>query len=271
MENSRLKKVLMIVFSIIVLMIGLSLIVSGYYFKVSKINIHEAWLYVFFILGAVFIFVGTCLIYQIFHKKENKLNTKQMTMIGIMSSITVILYYFVKFNLPFFPPWLDIQVSEIPALITAFAYGPQAGCLVILVRCIIKLPATQTAGVGELADLVLGIVLVLISSIIYHRKKSIKTALIGLSLGVLVSTIMAMLVNWLLLIPAYISIAGFPIEALVGMMDSYIPYTVTENNFMITYVFVGVLPFNIFRYIIVVALTFLLYKKTHWLLDQITK
>ena len=271
MDNSKLKRVLMIASSIIVLMIGLSLIVTGYCLKVMKIDIHEAWLYVFFILGAVFSFVGICFIYQIFHKKENKLSVKQMTMIGIMSSITVILYYFVKFNLPFFPPWLDIQVSEIPALITAFAYGPQAGCLVIFVRCIIKLPATQTAGVGEVADLILGVVLVLISSLIYHRKKSVKTALIGLSLGVLVSTVMAMLVNWLMLIPAYITIAGFPMESLVGMLDSYIPYTVTESNFMLTYVFVGVLPFNIFRYIIVVALTFLLYKKTHWLLDRITK
>ena len=222
------------------------------------------------ILGAISLFVGLLLLYSVLKKEESRMNVKQMSMVGIMSAITVILYYFVKFNLPFFPPWLDIQVSELPALITGFAYGPFAGCLVILVRFVLKLPATITAGVGELADLVLGIAVVGISSLIYKKHKTIKGALVATGIGVGVGVVVSCFLNWLVLIPAYIYLAGFPLDALVGML-SYMPFEVTKENFMLAYVLVGALPFNLVRFILVYALTFLLYKRTHKLLKAITK
>ena len=222
-----------------------------------------------FIFGSIAIFVGLCFLYSLVAKVEHKLTTKQMTLIAIMSAITVILYFFVKFNLPFFPPWLDIQVSELPALITGFAYGPYAGCLVILIRFLVKLPQTITAGVGEFADLILGVVLVIITSLIYKKHKTIKGALVGTALGVGVCTVLACVLNWLVLIPAYIELAKFPLDALVGMMN-YIPgITVTADNFMLVYIFIGVLPFNLLRYLIVGLLTFLLYKKTHIVLSKL--
>ena len=192
-----------------------------------------------------------------------------------MSSISVILYYFIKTPIPFFPPWLDLQVSEIPALITGFAYGPYAGVLVIFVRFIIKLPATMTAGVGELADLILSATLVLVSSIIYARNRTIKGALKGTIIGVVSCTILSVFVNWFILIPAYISIAHFPLPALVGMLNGEVnkllSVTITESNFMLYYLLVGVLPFNLLRYIVVAVLTFLLYKRTHKILKRLAK
>ena len=127
------------------------------------------------ILGSIILFIGAALLYSVIKKGERKLSVRQMTLVGIMSSLSVILYYFVKFNLPFFPPWLDIQVSEIPALITGFAYGPYAGFLVIFIRFVVKLPATITAGVGEVADLILSAALVLISSKAYEKNRTIKS------------------------------------------------------------------------------------------------
>ena len=268
MENSKLSKMAKIIIGTTTSVIGLSLILLAYFLRD---NVGKAWTYVMNIAGAIILFVGICFIYSLIKKGDNKLNTKQMTLIALMSSITVILYYFVKFNLPFFPPWLDIQVSEIPALITGFAYGPYAGCLVIFIRFIIKLPATITAGVGELADLILGFTLVIITSMIYKKHRNIKGALFGTLIGIGVSTVLACVLNWLVLIPAYITLAHFPLEALVGMMN-YIPnLTVTTGNFMLVYIFIGVLPFNLFRYFLVGLLTFLLYKKTHFLLSKIDK
>ena len=195
-----------------------------------------------------------------------------MTLVAIMSAITVILYFFVKFNLPFFPPWLDIQVSELPALITGFAYGPYAGCLVILIRFLVKLPQTMTAGVGEFADLILGIVLVVITSLIYKKHKTIKGALVGTVIGVGVCTVLACVLNWSVLIPAFIKFSNgyITLEGLVGLMNK-IPgmITVTADNFMLVYIFIGVLPFNLLRYLIVGLLTFLLYKKTHIVLSKL--
>ena len=90
-----------------------------------------------------------------------------------------------------------------------------------------------------------------------------------MALGIIASTVLACFLNYLVLIPAYIYIAGFSKEVLVKSL-SYISF-VNESNFMLCYIFIGVLPFNIFRYIIVFALTFILYKKTHLLIEKITK
>ena len=103
---------------------------------------------------------------------------------------------------------------------------------------------------------------------IYKKHRTIKGALFGTLIATGVSTILACIANWLILIPAYVSIAHFSIEQLVGMM-SYIP-NVTVENFMVIYIFAGVLPFNLFRYLIVLALTFLLYKRTHIIFDKIS-
>ena len=246
--------------------LGVVGILLSYLFNKSLLPVVN---YLITIAGAICLFVGLFTFYSIFKKEEKRMSIKQMSMVGIMSAITIILYYFVKFNLPFFPPWLDIQVSELPALITGFAYGPFAGCLVILVRFVIKLPSTITAGVGELADLILSISVVAISSLIYKKHRTMKGALFGTGIGVGVGVIISCFLNWLVLIPAYIYLAGFSIDLLVGML-SYLPFEVTRENFMLSYVLVGALPFNLVRFVLVYALTFLLYKRIHKLLKKIT-
>ena len=271
MKNSKLSRTSKIVICAICALLGLGLIGGSLaiMYMVDNTTIIMALYYLMDIFGAISLFISLGFVYSLYRENHQKrsLSIREITLIGIMSAISVLLYYFAKFNLPFFPPWLDIQVSELPALITGFAYGPYAGALVILVRFIIKLPATITAGVGEFGDLVLGLILVLISSLYYHYKKSLKNALIGVIIAVGASTVAACFINWLVLIPAYINIAHFPLPALVSML-SYMG-NVTEDNFMLFYIFVGVLPFNLFRYIIVTLITFILYKKTHVLLNHI--
>ena len=202
--------------------------------------------------------------------QEKKLSVKEISMIGVQGAIASLLYIFVKFNLPFFPSFLDIQVSEIPALITSFAYGPAAGCFVIVVRFIIKLPFTGTAGVGEVADLILGLILVFVSGYIYKKKRTLNGALIGTGLGMSLAIFLGMFVNWLILIPFYIELYFHGSVAPLLGMCSMIP-GINESNYMLYYIFFGALPFNIFRYVIVFMLTFILYKRVHFLIKKITK
>ncbi len=246
--------------NIIMLIISVLIITLSLVFKEHLVSFLT---YLLLIIGSLIFVFSVLLLFK------RDLNIKQISMIALQSSITIILYFFLKINLPFFPGWLDIQVSEIPAIITSFIYGPYAGALIILIRFIFKLPGSITAGVGEFADLLLGLTLVLISGIIYKRNRTLKGAIKGMALGIIASTVLACFLNYLVLIPAYIYIAGFSKEVLVKSL-SYISF-VNESNFMLCYIFIGVLPFNIFRYIIVFALTFILYKKTHLLIEKITK
>ena len=113
--------------------------------------------------------------------------------------------------------------KEIPALITSFAYGPIAGAIVIVIRCLIKLPFTGTACVGELADLLIGLSLVIPAGIIYKRHKSLKGALAAFAISASIATVVALVANWLILIPFYIDFYfGGSINPLLGMMPSFL-------------------------------------------------
>ena len=146
-------------------------------------------------------------------------------------------------------------------------YGPFVGSIVIIVRFLIKLPSTITAGVGELADLIIGLTFVISAGLIYKKMKTLNGAIASLSIGAFIATVVALLVNYFILIPAYINIANFPIETIVGMC-SMIP-GINVDNFLITYIFAGALPFNLFRFVIVGILTFLLYKRVSGFINKV--
>ena len=269
---------------IILCLSGLGLIITGFVLNiVLKQNFTPSvegekysvgfYIYLLEIFGALIFLASFGYLYTYLQEKFNlrKMNVKQMSVIGVLSALAVILYYFGKFNLPFFPSWLDIQFSDVPALLVSFMYGPVSGVLVIIVRFFCKLPGTSTVGVGELADVFIGVTLCVVAGLIYKKHRSLKGALCAMGIGMASATVMATVANWLILIPAYKGIAGFPQAALTSTMDAIISGkqgVVTDSNFMAYYLFVGVVPFNLFRYTIVFAITLILYKRLHMLIKS---
>lgn len=201
--------------------------------------------------------------------KNPRFTTAYIAKIAILTAIAFILYAFGKFNLPFiFPNFLEIQISELPALLAGFSMGPISGCVVVILKCLLKFPMTSTAYVGESTDIILGILFVLPASIIYHRKKDKKHALIGICVGGVLLTIASILVNRFISIPFFVTLYfNGNFGAIVAMLQP-LYQNVTEETFYVYYLFAGVLPFNLLRCIIVGALTFVLYKRLskilHW-------
>lgn len=198
-----------------------------------------------------------------------KFSSAYIAKIAILTAISFILYEFVKFNLPFmFPSFLDMQISELPALLAGFSMGPVSGCLVVILKCLFKMPLTGTAYVGEATDMLMGIALVLPASIIYSLKKDKKHAFIGLLVGTASFVIAGIIVNRFISIPFYVQFffkGNFEI-----LLNAVRPIyrNVTQNNFYTYYLLLGVLPFNLIRCIIMSAFTFVLYKRLsvllHW-------
>ena len=268
---------------IVVALIGLGLVLTGFLVNLSlkngfvppesnpKAKYSAGWyIYLLEISGALIFLCSFGYLYTYLQMKLNlkKMSIKQMSVIAIFSALSVILYYFGKFNLPFFPSWLDIQFSDVPALLTSFMYGPFSGVLVIIVRFFCKLPGTSTVGVGEFADVLIGVTLCIVAGIIYKKHRTLKGAICAMAIGMLSATLMATIANWLILIPAYKEIAKFPQAALTGTMDTILggQGIVTDSNFMVYYLFIGVIPFNLFRYTLVFVITLLLYKRLKMLI-----
>lgn len=174
---------------------------------------------------------------------QNGKNLNKFIKISLLSAIAVMLMYF-DFPIPFLPfPWLKIDLSDIPALIGGFAFGPIAGVVIELLKnlLILIVKGTGTGFVGEMANFIIGASLVFPAAWIYHKNKSKKTAFLGMLVGSLAMQVIAIIANVYFLLPAY------------GM-----PMTPAES---LNYITVGLVPFNGVKSIMVCGITYVVYKK----------
>ena len=74
---------------------------------------------------------------------------------AIMTALAVSLMY-VEVSLPFMPPFLKFDFSEVPVLVGSFALGPIYGVIIELLKNLLHLPATGTMGIGELSNFITG-------------------------------------------------------------------------------------------------------------------
>ena len=199
-------------------------------------------------------------------KKVAFFTAGNMAVMAILTAISYVLYMFVKFPIPFlFPSFLDMQISDLPALLGGFALGPTAGSIIIIVKCCLKMPFTGTACVGELADIIIGIANVLPASLVYKYMKNRKGAIIGLVVGTFTAVVVSLFTNWLILIPFYAN--NFGMAAVVGMMRALYP-DITEATVYNYYLPLAVLPFNLLRCLVCAIVTYFTYKPLskalHW-------
>ena len=189
---------------------------------------------------------------------QKKLNTKMIAQIGMLGAIAVVLMLF-EIPLPFAPSFYEIDFSEVPVLIGCFSMGPMAGVFIELIKIILNLciNGSMTAGVGELANFVIGCALVLPAAFIYKRKKTKKGAIIGLVTGTLFMTISGCFINAYVMLPTYAKAFGMPIEALVEM-GSAVNASITD---LFTFVMFAVVPFNLLKGVLVSIIVLLIYKK----------
>ena len=186
-------------------------------------------------------------------KKEN---IRKIAVIGIMSAVSAVLMM-LSFNIPIMPSFIKMDFSELPALITAFSLGPVSGVIVCLIKNVINLMFTTTAGVGELSNFVLGACLVFPAGLIYKKMKTRKGALIGAVVGSLIMAVLSIPWNYFITYPAYINILNFPLEAILGMYKAINP----NVDGLMQALLIFNLPYTFCKGIVISLLTFFLYKK----------
>ncbi|WP_025724590.1 ECF transporter S component [Acholeplasma granularum] len=228
-------------------------------FLKSNMKVIEASLMITFIIALVILFIFAWRTEENIESKPKKI--KKMVTISLLSALSVVLYYFIKFPiqliLPFIPGFLDIHFSAVPIYIGGYLFGPISGSIIAIIRFLVKLPGSTTLGTGELSDLLIGLATVLVSSIMYHRNKTKKTALKSSIAIVVVWLITSVLSNWLFILPFYMNLYDF--NSVLGMLK-VIP-GVNENNYMLLYILYAVIPFNLILSSLVSGITFVLYKR----------
>ncbi|MBO6147475.1 MAG: ECF transporter S component [Lachnospiraceae bacterium] len=184
--------------------------------------------------------------------KNNRI--RKLTGTAMLSAVAYILM-FLEFPIPFLiPPFIKMDFSELPALIAGFAYGPLSGVAVCLIKNLLHLMNTQTGGVGELANFLLGASFVLTAALVYRKLHTKKGALIGSVLGTVIMGIISLFSNYYIVYPIYTNF--MPMEAIIGAYQLIVPSV--DDLWQCLLIFN--LPFTICKGLCSALITMLVYK-----------
>lgn len=181
-------------------------------------------------------------------------NVRYMTMTAMLSAVAFALMFF-DFSIPFLvPSFIEMDLSELPALIGSFAMGPWYGVLICLVKNLIHLFMTSTGGVGELSNFILGAAFVLPAGLIYQRKKSKKNAIIGSFVGAASMALLSVVSNYFIVYPVYT--AFMPMDTILAMYQEIWPGADTLLKCLVIFN----MPFTFVKGMISVVITLFIYK-----------
>ncbi|MBE5917503.1 MAG: ECF transporter S component [Pseudobutyrivibrio ruminis] len=186
---------------------------------------------------------------------KTRANVRKMTVTAMLSAVAFVLM-FLDTVVPFMPNFIKLDLSELPALIASFALGPVWGVIVCLIKNLLHLTMTQTGGVGELSNFILGASFVLPAGLIYHHKKSKKTAIIGAFVGAVVMGIVSFPSNLFIVYPAYYMI--MPKEVIIGAYQALIRFA-TIDSIEQCLLFFNV-PFTILKGLLSAIVTIVIYQ-----------
>lgn len=192
---------------------------------------------------------------------RRRMSTRKITSLALLSALAA-LFYFLESTLPFMPPFLKLDISEIPVLLGAFAFGPASAVIIELIKNFIHLPFTQTAGVGELANFLAGSVFAGTAGLIYRFTKNKKGAIISMAAGTVMMTLFTSLFNYYFLLDFYARFYGMSMADIIAMTRAVNIY-VKDIYSMIVFAFI---PFNLFKGLVVSLFTAFLYKRVSPLL-----
>ncbi len=172
---------------------------------------------------------------------------QKMVTIGMLGAIGYVLMI-MNFPFPGFPTFLQIDFSDIPALIAAIILGPIAGILVELLKNILDYIMTGSdtgVPVGHFANFIGGVAFILPAYYFYKIMGNKRGMVYGLAGGTIVLAVFMSLVNYFILLPTYSVLMNWNMSG-------------TEIRAMIT---TAIIPFNLIKGTLIAIVFMVLFTK----------
>lgn len=201
-------------------------------------------------------------------RRRRSTKVRSMAQVGMLAAVATVLMLF-EFPLPFVPSFYKLDISEIPVLLGTFAMGPVAGVMTEGIKILLNfvINGTETGGVGEIANFLIGCSLCVPAGLIYQKMHTKKGAMIGLAAGTVFMALIGCVLNAYILLPTYAAAFGMPLDTIVQMGHALNP----AIDGVATFVILAVAPFNLIKGILVSAILLLIYKKVSPVLHRVNE
>ncbi len=205
--------------------------------------------------------------------------THRIAVTAMLSAAATVLM-FLEFPIPFLiPSFVELDFSELPALLAAFSLGPVSGVVVCLVKNVIKgLLFSGTGGVGEMCNFLLGICFIIPAGLIYRYKRTRSGALMGALAGAVIMALCSIPVNYFISYPVYTKF--LPMDVIISMYQEIIqsfngllsragaPFALPAVNGLLGCLIAFNAPFTLLKGLLDMGLCFLIYKPLSPLLHR---
>ena len=184
-------------------------------------------------------------------------NTRNLVAAGILGAIGAILMI-LNINIPsIMPIFIKLDFADLPAVIASFAFGPTGGIMVCLIKNFLNLIlASNTGGVGELSNFILGCAYVIPAGLIYKKHHNFKGAIIGALTGSITSATVGYFSNYFVIYPLF-TLTGLSMNTIIGMYTAVFPNIDTLWEALLYFN----VPFTFIKFLLTSILTFLIYKR----------
>ena len=119
-------------------------------------------------------------------------SSEELRKMSVLAMLTALAFVAVAFcRIPITPvvPFLNYEPKDVILTIGAFWYGPLAGAgMSVLVAFLELVTISNTGIIGFVMNVLSSCLFVCTASLIYHRKKTLSRAIIGLVCGALLAT-----------------------------------------------------------------------------------
>lgn len=165
--------------------------------------------------------------------RNKTLSLVRTAVFGSLAFLVMLMEFYIGFA-----EYLKLDLSDIIAMIGGITMGPLAAVGIQLIKNLLKaLLITQTAGIGELANLLVGIAFVFPATFLYHRSKSNKNLLIGMIIGSLCMILVACLANYFILLPLYFGNSMDADAKLIALKAVFIPFNIVKAIIITAFTF----------------------------------
>ena len=182
--------------------------------------------------------------------------TKNIAGMAIFTALAFLCYCIIP-EIPIFPGtpanFLKLDFSNVFIMLAGFMYGPIPALIITVVKEALHLPFGTTMGVGELANVIMTVAFVIFPSIIYRRKKGIKTVILALVVACILQIAFSLLVNRFINFPFFVWLYEMPILA--------------PEFFASLWWYV--LLFNVIKSVSISVVTLIVYKRVKYLFEII--
>lgn len=180
---------------------------------------------------------------------KNRFTAKRCALMAIFVALSFLVSLW---SFPIFPgspvSFLELDFGNVFILLVSFLLGPLEGVIVCVLKETLRIMAGSTGGVGELANMIVTTSYILLPSVVYQYKKSLKVVLITLLFACFIGTGAALVVNRFITFPMYMG---------------------SEGGNVFWKCFWLITAFNLIKTTVIGALTVLLYKRLSLFLKKL--